>query len=361
MEPNGNSMYVNPPRRKKSMNNLPALSSVPLPAYLQNKAVSSVTAAILTGAPTSVPRISLKQGRFRIREGQDEFVIDQTYIDVVIVGSVPAVSKMYYIKPWSPGDEPTAPDCSSLLGVRPEPESPAKQSDLCADCPKNAWGSKVTPGGKDIKACSDSRHIAVIPADDTEKVYLLSTPAASMKNLTKYVKVLGQHGRGVEFVRTRLSFDTDAEYPLLNFDFAGDLDAGGAAEVAGLLGSAQVLEVLGNYHLQPTQEAPAKLAAPKPAAKSAPTITVTDPEPEYAPEAPAQATPVAPVPIKGFGKTKVVAEPAPAPAVEPAPAPTKGFGKKKTATLANTAPVTSNAEALSALESDIDSLLTPGS
>ena len=93
------------------------------------------------------PRISIKGARFRIKEGDAETVLQETSLDVVIVGANPRLSKTWYSKQWTPDAEPSAPDCYSLDGVRPHPDSADMQNDLCATCPHNAWGSKITPQG----------------------------------------------------------------------------------------------------------------------------------------------------------------------------------------------------------------------
>ena len=352
------------------MENLPAISNSKVPAHLANRAgVSAVTTAVLTGAPASVPRISLKQGRFRIREGQDEFVVDSLFLDTVIVGAVPAVSKLFYAKPWNPGDEPTAPDCHSILGDRPAADSSSPQNDVCATCPKNAWGSKLTPAGKQIKACSDSRRIAVVAADDPEKIYLVSTPAASMKNLTKYTKALAMHGRNLEDVRTRLTFDEEAEYPLLNFDFAGYLDEATYATVQAKLGSVEVQDVLGLYQ---TLQAPKQLTTmgqiapsladpiPAPAkVEPKPEITRTQAAPQPEPEAPKRRG----RPPGSFGKAKAAAtEETAAPVQAPTHvAPVRGFGKPSAAPVVpitiKSAAVVANSSSMAELESQLDTLL----
>lgn len=332
------------------MDNLPALNTTKLPAFMQADfhQPSSVLAALMVGAPTSVPRISLKQGRFRIREGKSEFIVEENYLDTVIIGAVPGVSKMFYAKAWNPADDPTAPDCYSILGDKPSLDVREPVNDVCASCPNNAWGSKVTPQGTEIKACSDSRRIAVVAADDPETEYLLVVPAASMQNMTKYMKELGMRGYKPEMVRTRLAFDTEASYPLLTFQFAGFLDEDGYGSVKGKIGSASVRDVLGLSNAAP------QLAAPTPAPRRAPAPVVAP--------APAPVDPQpAPVAAKGFGRGRPkgsvnrVKDLAPAPAAPAeAPAPVRGFGKPAPAAQSVVVPNSAMAE----LEAQLDTLMT---
>jgi len=287
--------------------------NVQIPAHLVGRVgVPSVLAASLTGglsSGNSFPRISIKGARFRIVEGDTETVLDSTNLDVVIVGANPRLSKTWYAKQWDANAEATGPDCFSLDGVSPDPEATDPQNDLCASCPQNAWGSKITPTGQQVKACSDTKRLAVVAADDASgPVYLLSVTPAALKGLNQYQKELAVRGIPPEIVKTRVSFDTDASFPKLKFTFAGFLEADVQQVVDGLFGTEQVKEITGETLRtpvavpKPTVAAP---VAPKPAVKAVPVE-----EPVVAP-APAPAA----APKRGFGAPKAAA-----PAAKPAPA-----------------------------------------
>lgn len=64
------------------------------------------------------------------------------YVDLVIVHSSPAISKIFYEELYQEGST-ESPDCFSSNGVVPDQAAPRKQSELCATCPKNAWGSRA--------------------------------------------------------------------------------------------------------------------------------------------------------------------------------------------------------------------------
>jgi hypothetical protein len=264
----------------------------------------------------SFPRISIKGARFRIVEGDAETVLDSTTIDVVIVGANPRLSKTWYAKAWTPDSEPQAPECFSLDGVSPDPQSTQPQNDLCASCPQNAWGSKVTPQGQQIKACADKKRLAVVSADDpTGPTYLLEVTPAALKGLNQYQKELAHRGIAPEIVRTRVSFDTDASFPKLKFGFGGFNEADAQEAVDPLFGSAQVKEITGETIRQPVA-VPQIAAAPAPVAPK-PAVKVAEPEPAPTPAEPPAA------PKRGFGATKQAAPKAatPAPAAAPAAAP----------------------------------------
>lgn len=279
------------------------------------------------------PRISIKGARFRIKEGDAETVLQETSLDVVIVGANPRLSKTWYSKQWTPDAEPSAPDCYSLDGVRPHPDSADMQNDLCATCPHNAWGSKITPQGVKTKACADQKRLAVVAANDPSgPVYLLQVTPAALKGLNQYQKELQMRGIPPEIIKTRISFDTDASFPKLMFGFGGFLDEEGMSAVDGLFGSAQVKEITG-------EEAPVAAPAPAPAPK--PQLVKPKPVPapvqeEAAPEEEAPATPK-----RGFGAK------AAAPAAETATAPAPASKPKPAAKVA--APASNIADEIAAL------------
>jgi hypothetical protein len=285
-------------------------ANIKVPAHLaarmgQPSALAQALSGGISGG-SDFPRISIKASRFRVIEDGTETVLNQTHLDVVVVGANPRLSKTWYAKEWNKDAEPTAPDCFSLDGMTPHPDSTAPQNDLCASCPQNAWGSKIAPNGQQLKACSDKKRLAVVAADDARgPVYLLEVTPAALKGLNAYQKELSVRGIAPEIVRTRVSFDTDASFPKLMFGFGGFLDEDTMAAVDGLFGSDQVQEITG-------EQAPVAVAKPAPAAKPAPVKAApkaVEPEPE-AEEEPAPA----PAAKRGFGAAKPAAA---APAAKP--------------------------------------------
>lgn len=295
-------------------------TNIKVPAHLaakvgQPSALSQSIASGISGG-ASYPRISIKASRFRIVEDGTETVLDSTTLDVVIVGANPKLSKTYYAKAWDKDAEPTAPDCYSLDGIRPHPESTTVQNDLCASCPHNAWGSKTGPQGQQLKACIDQKRLAVVAADDPSgPVYLLQVTPAALKGLNSYHKELSIRGIPAEVVKTRVNFDTDASFPKLKFGFGGFLDEDAYAVVERLFGTDQVMEITGEKQpeivAQPTQ--PRKAAVKSlPAPKAEPVVEEEEVEEDEQPAAPK----------RGFGAAKA----APAPAAK---ATTKAAAKPK--------------------------------
>jgi hypothetical protein len=321
-------------------------SNIQIPAHLakvvgQPSALSAALAGGLAGG-AEYPRISIKGSRFRIVEGGAETVLEDIKLSVVIVGANPRLSKTYYAKQWTPDSEPSSPDCYSLDGIRPAADSTEPQNDSCAGCPMNAWGSKVTPMGQQIKACADQKRLAVVASNDpTGPVYLLQVTPAALKGLGSYQKELSMRGIPVEAVKTVVTFDTDASFPKLLFKFGGFLEADEYEAVEELFGSDRVLEITGEKEVaapEPKAEAKPKAAA-KPAVKAAPA-----PEPEEAP-----------APKRGFGAKAAPVEddeeeaPAPKPKAAAKPAAPKAAAPKVEKAGANAL-----ADEIASLMSDMD-------
>lgn len=295
--------------------------NIKIPTHLATRVGSpsalaqSLTGGLSSGGGESFPRISIKGARFRIIDGDTETVLDSTSLEVVIVGANPRLSKTWYAKQWTPDSEPSAPECFSLDGIGPDPQSTNPQNDLCASCPQNAWGSKVTPQGQQIKACADQKRLAVVAADDANgPIYLLQVTPAALKGLNQYQKELSVRGIPPEIVKTKVSFDTDASFPKLKFSFGGFLDEETQGVVDELFGSDKVKDITGEIPRTP-------VSVPKIAAPTKVSVKAVEPKPEPVVEEP--PPPPAPSTKRGFGAAKVEVKPkAAAPKAAPAPAPT---------------------------------------
>ena len=293
---------------------------VTIPAHLAARigAPSVLAQSVMAGlgGGPAYPKISIKGSRFRIKEGSTETVLNTLELEVVIVGANPRLSKTWYAAKWDPNAEPSAPNCYSLDGVSPAADAEDPQNDLCASCPKNAWGSEVTDKGQQLKACSDHKRLAVVAADDASgPVYLLEVTPAALKGLNQYQRELTMRGIPAEVVKTKVTFDTDASFPKLKFGFGGFLDADTQAVVDGLFGTPEVLEVTG----EATGSAPAPAPAPKPQPVAPKPVAVVAPPPPAPAPAPTPAAEAAP--RRGFGASKPAAPVADAPVAAPAPAP----------------------------------------
>lgn len=309
-------------------------SNITIPAHLAARVGKSALSQALAGGiggGAAYPRISIKGSRFRIVEGGNETVLDDVTLNVIIVGANPRLSKTYYEGTYSPDAEETGPICYSLGGVAPAADAKTPQNDLCATCPQNAWGSKKTAQGAEVKACADQKRLAVVAADDPSgPVYLLQVTPAALKGLNAYQRELSMRGISPEIVRTKVGFDTDASFPKLTFGFGGFISEEDLEAITPLFGSDSVKEVTGE---DAGGDQPAAVAPPKPAPARPAPVAAPAPAPEPQPAAPAEP------PRRGFGaKAAPAAKPAPAPAqAAAAPSP------KRVAKAAAAAPAQSGA------------------
>jgi len=142
-------------------------------------------------------------------------------IEVVVLKSATVVSKIFYENGYVEGST-AAPDCYSTNGVSPAAGAVKKQSQACATCPMNQWGSRITPAGKQGKRCSDSKRLAVVPLNDIPNEVLggpmlLRVPAASLNDLATF----GDHMQKLGFpyfgFGMRVAFDAAEAFPKFVF------------------------------------------------------------------------------------------------------------------------------------------------
>jgi len=137
-------------------------------------------------------------------------------INVIIVGALPKVSRIYYKEKFDPNKEATLPNCWSNLGDKPEAAAADQQHSNCADCPQNIKGS----GENGSKACRYQRRISVLVVGDSSgDVYQFNVPAKSpfgkgtgnVHPFESYIKFLIANGESPDNVVTNVSFDANAD------------------------------------------------------------------------------------------------------------------------------------------------------
>lgn len=319
--------------------------------------------------------IGYKGKNWRIKHrGEEELVMDANgvpvpVLNVIIVGVSPNISKQYYEKKYSEGDD-GAPDCFSIDGVAPDAASPKKQCATCAACPMNAWGSRITEAGKKAKACQDSRRIAVVPSGDILNEglggpMLLRIPPTSLNNLAAMTRELTRYSAQPYMVETAIGFDYNVAYPLLTFKPTGWVqDPAAAAQIHDVMQDPLIDRMLqeevaaATHDPEAAQHEQSALAGGGPAA-------FQQAAPAAKPAAPAQTQPAAPAaqpaarkssafasgakpsapPVPAAAPAQPVAQPTPVVAVQPAEMPIQA------------APVQVVQQAPDDMESQIDALL----
>lgn len=160
-----------------------------------------ISGIAVQGLGVSQPRrISIEGGRFHLVDETGvetpAGAFDQAigvYIDLVVVDANQHPSKVFYEGAYDPGAAQfQPPDCFSDNGVAPSINSSRPQSQTCAACNWNSWGSDVSLlSGKATKACADKKKLACIVGNDP-KAYLLSIPPASLKFWRSYNEWIAQ-------------------------------------------------------------------------------------------------------------------------------------------------------------------------
>ena len=110
--------------------------------------------------------------------------------------------------------------CFSDGSGSPHPDSPRPQARVCMICPKNAWGSALSPRGYKIKACRELLPVLYVDVGALgEKVKRISITPSSLSAFNAYRKQLVQRGIKIETVVTGMD-KVDRGY---HFRFLGSL------------------------------------------------------------------------------------------------------------------------------------------
>jgi len=222
-------------------------------AVLEGKAAKALAAAfeddnsedLSSGVSGGFGVLSFRGSKWRVKHGGEEIPLTDKEGDaipslrVVLVKANKNVSKNYYAKQFEEGSV-DQPDCYSVDGVSPDPAVVNPVNDLCATCPKNVFGSRITESGKKAKACSDNRRVAVVPEGDLANErfggpMLLRVPPTSLTNLANYGKQFKGTNHRYNTVVTRVSFDMETSYPHLMFKAARPLSEEEGEELLDLL------------------------------------------------------------------------------------------------------------------------------
>lgn len=343
------------------MSNVPATMSAafgalaPIAGALQKSKVNP--GDIMQGIGPSFGILTYRGKVWRIKYRGDEHAVllpsDQAgapptpapYVDVVLVRTSPAISKIWYEAPFVEGSD-SPPDCFSTNGTTPDPASPKKQAELCATCPKNVFGSRANAAtGAKGKACQDSKRIAVVPLSDLKNEQwggplLLRVPPASLSGMGTYNAHLQNAGHTYFSVATRLQFNNEKAHPEIQFFPIRALGDAEAATVLELQEDARVIRMLSEAVDQvrdagqpaltpptgPVAQTPAgvvPMPAVVPAAAAAPTAV---PAAVATSQAATQVDPSDPGPIPAFldrskQATPVASPTPPAPVAQPMPPP----------------------------------------
>lgn len=206
--------------------NVPAPQGQMLPsAALQARIAARGGNTVLANAVANLgssrgPYLSIRGGRFRLvaADGSEQ-LMDQHYIDVIVVDANTNSSRVYFAGEYDPlANEP--PACFSDNGTGPSTQAMQPQAPTCVVCPYNVRGSDTTFTGKATTACEKRKKLAIIIPDDPRVVvYEFQVPPGSLSNLKSYSDFLSQQATGVPGgkmdiadVITRIEFDPAKQF-----------------------------------------------------------------------------------------------------------------------------------------------------
>ena len=211
----------------------------------------------------TVPQLSFRGKVWRIVLNGEENVVQRegepvSIVRVIVLDHNKARSRSYYEGAYEEG-KAQMPACWSSDGVAPDASVKEPQSKSCASCPMAAKGSKITPNGKEVTACSTYKRVAVIPSNDLKfPPLLLRIPQTSMwdknneENEAKgwfawdqYIDMLRKRGvQHTAVVVTKIKFDSRTAYPKLLFSAHDFVTGEDMPEVMKLLGTEPVTSLL---------------------------------------------------------------------------------------------------------------------
>jgi hypothetical protein len=238
-----------------------------LPAHLQNVKLDDFTKAFANSGG-SVKRITLRGRVFRLIDGGKEIAKNtDPSMDVVIVNGSRTVQKSYYAAEYNP-DETSVPDCWSSDGERPDADAADPQHSHCKECPQAIKGS----AGVGRAACRYSMRLAVVLSKNIGgDIYQLILPQKSLFGqgdvdhmpFLQYAKYVAQSGYNLNMLSTRLTFDTDSDFPKLVFNRSEFLDKD-SYDTAVAQGETQIAINAGKLNFTKKADAPVlpKLVAP---------------------------------------------------------------------------------------------------
>ena len=235
------------------MSNIVPFESAKLPAYLRAFDVASLNDDLTAHKSRGFPVISIKGKVFSIvRDGERNIVPNPkdpdspaTYMEVVILKANKNKSKVFYAGGYTEGSD-DKPGCWSNDGIAPDISVEKPQARVCATCPKNQWGAKISESGKKLKACADSVKLAIAAPSALDDPYLMRIPAASMTGLGEYGDMLKKRGVGYQMVLTRISFDVAEATPKLLYKAVGFLDEAMYKEVTAVANGDVVQNIIGS-------------------------------------------------------------------------------------------------------------------
>lgn len=162
-------------------------------------------------APAGGDKVQLKGKVFKLPDGSESETLNVVIVDFMAVNN-------FYEGTYDPNNiQP--PACFAIgqnpTQLVPSDNAPVKQSDSCAACPMNQFGSSGNG-----KACKNQRRLAILPpdADADTPLWVLDVSPTGLKSFDGYVRsAASKFGLLPVGLVTEISFDPNVQYASLRF------------------------------------------------------------------------------------------------------------------------------------------------
>ena len=211
-KPTAKAAAMKPAAKAKAGSNLAVVkkSSGALVSIKDQMAAEIAALASRTAAPGG-DTIKLAAGKFKLPDGSEVAELKAVIVDFTSVN-------FFYEGAYNK-DDISPPGCFAIglvpTELVPSDNSPAKQSDDCAGCPMNQFGSSGNG-----KACKNQRRLALLPpdADEDTPLWFLNVSPTGLKSFDGYVRsVAAKYSLMPIGLVTTISMDPALDYPSLRF------------------------------------------------------------------------------------------------------------------------------------------------
>ncbi len=190
---------------------------------LEKMYATDAKATLETEPLGGAPIISTRGKKFKIGD-----TVLKAPLNCIVVGT--SFENRWFDKEYDP-DDPGSPACCAVGEVgkesqmKPQDNSPVKQSETCQGCPKSQFGTADKGRGK---ACGNYRRVALIGLTDSRpepQPMLIKIPPTGIKKFSAYVKqVASVADRPLHGVITSLDFDENQDWPVPIATFVSVID-----------------------------------------------------------------------------------------------------------------------------------------
>lgn len=181
----------------------------------------------MEGVKPVLPKIIMPTGNskeFTVEQQSEDEIQTKNLVGIILYQSA---ANAYWQESFGVGDA-VVPDCASHDGITPSSQYDDVQSETCASCRHNRFGSAKDDAGNKLpgKACRNVKRVVLLRPDDDSMPCILTVPPSSIKSFDEYMVFLRKKKRPYYTVATELSLETQTnkkgiKYPEIQFKTIG--------------------------------------------------------------------------------------------------------------------------------------------